>query len=87
MPQAGADPEAIPRWVKEGRRRAESARKTPHSGYCQPGRLRRRSPERATLFGAVVFYTTPVVQSGGFRPPRRIGGRRGLPALLSSGPE
>jgi hypothetical protein len=33
--EAGADPEAIPRWVEEGRRRAGSARKMPHSG--QPG--------------------------------------------------
>ena len=30
--KAGADPEAIPRWVQEGRRRAESARKRPHGG-------------------------------------------------------
>jgi hypothetical protein len=33
--KAGADPEAIPRWIEEGRRRAESARKMPHSG--RPG--------------------------------------------------
>ncbi|MGO9193228.1 MAG: hypothetical protein ACLP8X_32910 [Streptosporangiaceae bacterium] len=30
--KAGADEDVIPRWVKEGRRRAESARKMPHSG-------------------------------------------------------
>ena len=45
--KAGADPDAISRWVEEGRRRAESARKMPHSGqprgYRQPGPLRRRS--------------------------------------------
>jgi hypothetical protein len=29
---AGADPDAIPGWVAEGRRRAEAARKPPH-GY------------------------------------------------------
>jgi hypothetical protein len=48
--KAGADAEAIPRWVEEGRRRAESARKMPHSGqprgYRQPGPLKRRSPGR-----------------------------------------
>ena len=30
--KAGADPEAIPRWVQEGRRRAENARTRPHRG-------------------------------------------------------
>ena len=30
--KAGADLEAIPRWVEEGRRRAANARKMPHSG-------------------------------------------------------
>jgi hypothetical protein len=30
--KAGADLEAIPRWIEEGRRRAGSARKMPHSG-------------------------------------------------------
>jgi hypothetical protein len=29
---AGADKDLIPEWVEEGRRRAESARKMPHSG-------------------------------------------------------
>jgi hypothetical protein len=29
---AGADEDLIPEWVEEGRRRAESARKMPHSG-------------------------------------------------------
>jgi hypothetical protein len=33
--EAGADPEAIPGWIEEGRRRAENARKRPHSG--RPG--------------------------------------------------
>jgi hypothetical protein len=30
--KAGADPEAIPGWVAEGRRRREAARKPPYSG-------------------------------------------------------
>ena len=30
--RAGADPEAIPGWVAEGRRRREAARKPPYSG-------------------------------------------------------
>ena len=30
--KAGADPDAIQRWVQEGRRRADSARTRPHSG-------------------------------------------------------
>jgi len=29
---AGADPEAIPAWIEEGRRRREAARKAPPSG-------------------------------------------------------
>ena len=34
--QAGADPEAIPGWTAEGRRRAQNARKRPHSGRASP---------------------------------------------------
>jgi hypothetical protein len=33
--KAGADEDLIPRWIEEGRRRADSARTIPHSG--QPG--------------------------------------------------
>ena len=35
--QAGADREAIPRWVEEGRRRAASARQPPFSGGLHGG--------------------------------------------------
>jgi hypothetical protein len=38
--QAGADPDAIPEWIAEGRRRAASARMPP-SGGMQGGALRR----------------------------------------------
>jgi hypothetical protein len=34
--QAGADPEAIPGWAEEGRRRAANARNRPHSGRASP---------------------------------------------------
>ncbi len=30
---AGADPEAIPQWTAEGKRRAANARMRPHGGY------------------------------------------------------
>jgi hypothetical protein len=30
---AGADPGLIPRWIKEGERRAELARQEPYRGY------------------------------------------------------
>ena len=30
--EAGADETLIPRWIEEGRRRAENARRMPHSG-------------------------------------------------------
>jgi len=34
--KAGADPEAIPAWVEEGRRRAANARRPPFSGGLGP---------------------------------------------------
>ncbi len=34
--KAGADPEAIPAWVEEGRRRAANARRPPFSGGLRP---------------------------------------------------
>jgi hypothetical protein len=42
--KAGADPEAIPGWIEEGRRRAASARQPPFSGGLRLGNLFRRSP-------------------------------------------
>ena len=35
--KAGADPEAIPAWTEEGRRRAENARQPPFSGGLHGG--------------------------------------------------
>ena len=35
--KAGADPDAIPRWITEGRRRAASARQPPFSGGLHGG--------------------------------------------------
>ena len=32
VPQAGADPDAIPAWIEEGRRRSANARRPPFSG-------------------------------------------------------
>jgi hypothetical protein len=37
--KAGADPEAIPAWIEEGRRRAENARQPPFSGGLHGGGL------------------------------------------------
>jgi hypothetical protein len=34
--KAGADPEAIPAWIEEGRRRREAARRPPFSGGLRP---------------------------------------------------
>jgi hypothetical protein len=34
--EAGADPEAIPAWVEEGRRRAANARRPPFTGGLGP---------------------------------------------------
>ena len=39
--KAGADPEAIPAWIEEGRRRAAAARQPPFSGGLQAGGVRR----------------------------------------------
>jgi hypothetical protein len=47
--KAGADPEALPRWVEEGRRRAAVARMMPHSG--QPGRSSRSAARDDVPFG------------------------------------
>ena len=38
--KAGADPEAIPAWIEEGRRRAANARQPPFSGGMHDGRAR-----------------------------------------------
>jgi hypothetical protein len=38
--KAGADPEAIPAWIEEGRRRAANARQPPFSGGLHDGRAR-----------------------------------------------
>jgi hypothetical protein len=43
--KAGADPDAIPAWIEEGRRRREAARQPPfsggvHGGGARPGSLR-----------------------------------------------
>lgn len=37
---AGADPEAIPVWIEEGRRRREEARRPPFSGGVRGGQGR-----------------------------------------------
>jgi hypothetical protein len=46
---AGADPEAIPGWIEEGRRRAASARQSSFSGG--PARRRGAPPVRRALDG------------------------------------
>ena len=38
--KAGADPEVIPAWIEEGRRRAANARQPPFSGGLHDGRAR-----------------------------------------------
>ena len=40
--KAGADPEAIPAWIEEGRRRAATARQPPFSGGLLPASLASR---------------------------------------------
>ena len=41
--KAGADPEAIPRWIGEGRRRRDAARMPPFSGRLHGGGVPRRA--------------------------------------------
>ena len=48
--KAGADPQAIPRWIEEGRRRRAAARMPPFSGGLHGGAAR-RSRARYTVIG------------------------------------
>ena len=48
--KAGADPEAVPGWIEEGRRRRAAARMPPFSGGLHGGAAR-RSRARYTVTG------------------------------------
>ena len=49
--KAGAGPEAIPRWIAEGRRRRDAARMPPFPGSLHGGGVPRRSCGRYTVSG------------------------------------
>ncbi len=49
--KAGAGPEAIPRWIAEGRKRRDAARMPPFSGGLHYGGVPRRSCGRYTVSG------------------------------------
>ena len=52
--KAGADPDAIPGWIEEGRRRAENARQPPFSGGLHGGGvsgLSQKSPPSRAMAG------------------------------------
>ena len=61
--KAGADPEAIPAWIEEGRRRAAAARQPPFSGGLHGGGAR-----RLTGLPGGVARRRPVLASG----PRQL---------------
>ena len=60
--KAGADPEAVPGWIEEGRRRRAAARMPPFSGGLHGGAAPRRSRARYTVTGgcaSVHLWTNP----------------------------
>ena len=72
--KAGADPEAIPAWIDEGRRRAAAARQLPFSGGLHGGGARRLNGlirGRRSAQASVSIRASPAERPASVRDHRR----------------